>query len=252
MGKATGKGKKRKTEEDEEDEEDVFVVEKILAHRKDPDCIRYKVRWKGYGEEDDTWEPAANFIVSTLDLEADKRGVQVLWDLSKSLGPSDNTVLQKYIQKTKEKNGGTPGSSSKQRASVEASPKKRKTEENEAKVEEGTYPSHYTPNRISKYLQEAEEPVKKKKAKEPPLKDFQLPAELLEMEFWDDKLVNIKTIEAGGAPADDVGKYRVVLKWKEGVISDTKVESEHSLEQVRLKCKDTLLDFLLEHIKFKG
>ncbi|PIK44237.1 putative chromodomain Y-like protein [Apostichopus japonicus] len=42
-------------------EEEVFEVYKILARRKTrKGNLEYLVRWKNYGEEDDTWEPIEN------------------------------------------------------------------------------------------------------------------------------------------------------------------------------------------------
>ncbi|XP_033265193.1 M-phase phosphoprotein 8 isoform X1 [Orcinus orca] len=41
----------------EDDGEDVFEVEKILDMKIDGGKIVYKVRWKGYTSDDDTWEP---------------------------------------------------------------------------------------------------------------------------------------------------------------------------------------------------
>ncbi|XP_062983113.1 M-phase phosphoprotein 8 isoform X2 [Elgaria multicarinata webbii] len=44
--------------ESEEDEDDVYEVERILDVKTDEDGkIVYKVRWKGYSPDDDTWEP---------------------------------------------------------------------------------------------------------------------------------------------------------------------------------------------------
>ncbi|NWT50922.1 MPP8 phase, partial [Erythrocercus mccallii] len=43
--------------DEEEDGEDVFEVEKILDVKKEGGKILYKVRWKGYTSDDDTWEP---------------------------------------------------------------------------------------------------------------------------------------------------------------------------------------------------
>ena len=41
---------------------DTWVVEKILDHRIYRGQQQWKVRWKGYGSENDTWEPASSFV----------------------------------------------------------------------------------------------------------------------------------------------------------------------------------------------
>ncbi|XP_042694681.1 M-phase phosphoprotein 8 isoform X2 [Centrocercus urophasianus] len=44
-------------DDDENEDEDVFEVEKILDMKTEGGVILYKVRWKGYTSDDDTWEP---------------------------------------------------------------------------------------------------------------------------------------------------------------------------------------------------
>lgn len=39
------------------DADDVFEVEQILDEKTEEGNVLYKVRWKGYASEDDTWEP---------------------------------------------------------------------------------------------------------------------------------------------------------------------------------------------------
>ena len=49
-------------DDSDDDDSEVYPVEKIVAHR----CVgggrklQYKVRWKGYAPESDTWEPEEN------------------------------------------------------------------------------------------------------------------------------------------------------------------------------------------------
>lgn len=40
--------------------EEVYELEAIVAHKKEHGKYYYKIRWKGYGPEDDTWEPSDN------------------------------------------------------------------------------------------------------------------------------------------------------------------------------------------------
>jgi hypothetical protein len=49
---------------DSTDEPKEYVIDKILAHRGSGKGLRFKVRWRGYGSEDDTWEPLSTFVPS--------------------------------------------------------------------------------------------------------------------------------------------------------------------------------------------
>ena len=42
--------------------DELYVVESIISHKEiKPGVYHYRVRWKGYNEDDDTWEPEENF-----------------------------------------------------------------------------------------------------------------------------------------------------------------------------------------------
>jgi chromobox protein 1/chromobox protein 5 len=40
--------------------DDTYEVEKIIAKRTNKGRTEYRIRWKGYSEKDDTWEPTEN------------------------------------------------------------------------------------------------------------------------------------------------------------------------------------------------
>ncbi|XP_054484182.2 M-phase phosphoprotein 8 [Agelaius phoeniceus] len=96
-GKATGSaaagggeaGGGESEEDEEEDGEDVFEVEKILDVKNEGGKTLYKVRWKGYTSDDDTWEPEAH-------LEDCK---EVLLEFRKKIVDNKPKSVKKEIQK---------------------------------------------------------------------------------------------------------------------------------------------------------
>jgi hypothetical protein len=44
----------------EERENDLFVVDKVIAHRKIGEVRELKVKWRGYGSDENSWEPEAD------------------------------------------------------------------------------------------------------------------------------------------------------------------------------------------------
>ncbi|NXB40765.1 MPP8 phase, partial [Eulacestoma nigropectus] len=72
-----------------EEGEDVFEVEKILDVKTEGGKILYKVRWKGYTSDDDTWEPEVH-------LEDCK---EVLLEFRKKIVDNKPKPVKKDIQK---------------------------------------------------------------------------------------------------------------------------------------------------------
>ncbi|MEE6472762.1 hypothetical protein FKM82_009713 [Ascaphus truei] len=61
LGDGAAKTETGETGESEQDEtEDVFEVERIIDSKTEGGEVLYRVRWKGYSSEEDTWEPEAH------------------------------------------------------------------------------------------------------------------------------------------------------------------------------------------------
>ena len=55
-------------EESEEEEDEQYVVEKILDKKEaDDGTFLYRVKWRGYSYEENTWEPIENLTDDTGD-----------------------------------------------------------------------------------------------------------------------------------------------------------------------------------------
>src|SRR5882724_7409128 len=52
------KSKKHESEDEEEEDDEQFEVERIVDKREKKGKIEYQIKWKGYPDEDNSWEKA--------------------------------------------------------------------------------------------------------------------------------------------------------------------------------------------------
>ncbi|KAM6446810.1 M-phase phosphoprotein 8 isoform 2-T2 [Liasis olivaceus] len=76
-------------ESEEEEENNVYEVEKILDMKTEDGEVKYKVRWKGYAPDDDTWEPEEHL----------KDCKEVLLEFRKKMLDIKSKPVKKEVQK---------------------------------------------------------------------------------------------------------------------------------------------------------
>ena len=57
----------------EDEEAPLYTIDRIIDHKRTMDGKKYLVRWKGYDEDKDTWEPADNIEEDAPGLVEDYR-----------------------------------------------------------------------------------------------------------------------------------------------------------------------------------
>ncbi|PWN88618.1 hypothetical protein FA10DRAFT_303559 [Acaromyces ingoldii] len=87
-------------EDDDEDEDEVYEMESILKHKITNDGFFFKIKWKGYPDEESTWEPEANIL-----------GAQMLREYWKKHPHAEKQARKAYNEK-KRRGPGSPATPS--------------------------------------------------------------------------------------------------------------------------------------------
>ncbi|CAH2301848.1 chromobox homolog 1 [Pelobates cultripes] len=108
MGK---KQNKTKMEEVVDEEEEEYVVEKVLDRRMVKGKVEYLLKWKGFSDEDNTWEPEENLDCPDLIaefLQSQKTAHESEKDGGKRKGDSDTEVGDESKPKKKKEEAEKP------------------------------------------------------------------------------------------------------------------------------------------------
>ncbi|XP_054574690.1 M-phase phosphoprotein 8 isoform X2 [Eptesicus fuscus] len=211
----------------EEDGEDVFEVERILDMKTEGGKILYKVRWKGYTSDDDTWEPEVH-------LEDCK---EVLLEFRTKVVDNKAKPVKKDIQRLSLNNDifeANSDSDQQSETKEDTSPKKKK-------------------KKLRQREEKSPDDLKKKKAKPGKLKEKSKPdLENSEISFFD--LRTKKRIseakeelkESKKPKKDDIKETKELKKVKKGEIRDLKTkikeDSKENRKTRKEKCVESQLD----------
>ncbi|XP_071591271.1 M-phase phosphoprotein 8 [Heliangelus exortis] len=206
--------------EEEEEEEDVFEVEKILDVKTEGGKILYKVRWKGYSSDDDTWEPEVH-------LEDCK---EVLLEFRKKILDNKPKPVKKDIQNLSLNDDVFEADSDSDWQSEtkdDVSPKKKKKKSKD--VEDKS----------------PDDPKKKKsksaKLKEKPRTEFENSSDTLVLDSKAKKR-NSETKEDSRDPKKQRKEDTKEIKKKKGEVKDLKIKSKEDKKSRKEKHGDVQID----------
>ncbi|XP_047612357.1 M-phase phosphoprotein 8 isoform X1 [Phacochoerus africanus] len=202
----------------EEDGEDVFEVEKILDMKTEGGKILYKVRWKGYTSDDDTWEPEVH-------LEDCK---EVLLEFRKKVADNKAKPVKKDIQRLTLNNDifeANSDSDQQSETQEDTSPKKKK-------------------KKLRPREEKSPEDLKKKKAKsgkakDKPKTDLESSSESSVFDLRTKKRIleaREELKESKKPKKDDIRESKELRKGKKGEVRDLKANiREDSKEERKAK-----------------
>ncbi|KAM5336517.1 M-phase phosphoprotein 8 [Glossophaga mutica] len=211
----------------EEDGEDVFEVERILDMKTEGGKILYKVRWKGYTSDDDTWEPEVH-------LEDCK---EVLLEFRKKVVDNKAKPVKKDIQRLSLNNDifeANSDSDQQSETKEDTSPKKKK-------------------KKLRQREEKSPDDLKKKKAKTGKLKEKSKP----DLESFEISVFDLRTKkriseakeelkESKKPKKDDIKETKELKKVKKGEIRDFKSKIKEDSRENRKTKKDKCVEFPLE------
>ncbi|XP_048957032.1 M-phase phosphoprotein 8 isoform X5 [Canis lupus baileyi] len=209
----------------EEDGEDVFEVEKILDMKTEGGKILYKVRWKGYTSDDDTWEPE-------IHLEDCK---EVLLEFRKKIVENKAKPVKKDIQRLSLNNDifeANSDSDQQSETKEDTSPKKKK-------------------KKLRHREEKSPDDMKKKKAKTGKLKDKSKPdlessSESLVFDLRTKKRISEAKEELKESKKPKKEDIKELKKVKKGEVRDLKTKLREDSKENRKTKKEKGVESQLE------
>ncbi|KAF9081724.1 hypothetical protein BGX23_000522 [Mortierella sp. AD031] len=218
-------------EEEKEEEEEEYEVERVVGHKRVRGLLKYNLKWKGYSEDDNTWEKEDGVFCTDL--------VEEYWTRYEQAGGSRTDL------------NGADGVAPKQEAARQQKPKSPAP----PKATKATKATASTAGRGSRKDRDGDTvmeiaPAKRQKTSSTHKKSRKADeggAESVDENkwmppkswvSWEDRVDIVQTVERCNQ------KLQVRLIWNNGK------ETQHPIEAAHQKCPQKLIQFYESHIKF--
>ncbi|KAF9286980.1 hypothetical protein BGZ68_002360 [Mortierella alpina] len=237
----------------DEDEADVFEVEKVVGHKRDPENgLYYYIRWKGYKDSDNTWEPEGSVFCYGLIREYWTRYQQAGGKMTDESGldpkPGGSKRKSNQGHLRTQSTGGSRRISSQEpllpdlstviaRASTPAATTVSSQHRSQSREESRELGPSKRQRRSShsSSVDTAGADADSGRLWKPPVT----------WDLWEDHVELVTAIERRSAQAgSDKPTLAVHLRWTNGK------ETEHTTSEVRRRCPQKLLDYYESNLRF--
>ncbi|KAF9983290.1 hypothetical protein BGZ75_005259 [Mortierella antarctica] len=248
IGQPATKSQKENEESDsdDDDEEDVFEVEKVVGHKRDPENgLYYYIRWKGYKDSDNTWEPEGSVFCYGLIREYWTRYQQAggkMTDVS-GLDPKPGVPKRKSSQGHQRtlSAGGSRRASSQEPLLPDLSTVIARASTPSANTASREENRELLPSKRQRRFSHSSS-VDTTGADADSGRLWRPPAT---WDLWEDHVELVTAIERRSAPTgSDKPTLAVHLRWANGK------ETEHTTSEVRRRCPQKLLDYYEANLRF--
>ncbi|KAG9323691.1 hypothetical protein KVV02_008109 [Mortierella alpina] len=243
---ATKSQKENEESDSDDDEEDVFEVEKVVGHKRDPENgLYYYIRWKGYKDSDNTWEPEGSVFCYGLIREYWTRYQQAggkMTDIS-GLDPKPGVSKRKSSQGHQRtlSAGGSRRVSSQEPLLPDLSTVIARASTPSANTASREENRELVPSKRQRRSSHSSS-VDTAGANADSGRLWRPPAT---WDLWEDHVELVTAIERRSAPAgSDKPTLAVHLRWANGK------ETEHTTSEVRRRCPQKLLDYYEANLRF--